>query len=130
MNYKQLEYAIALSESLNFSQVAEQFGISQPALSKQISNLEKKIGVELFSRDTTPIRVSAAGEHFISEAKKLLYREEQLYRSMEEFKSEQSGNLVIGISPFRSQYLLTELSQKLRESYPGVKIILQEGFIS
>ncbi len=126
MNHKQLEYAIALSECLNFSQVADRFRISQPALSKQISNLEKKLGVELFSRDTNPIRLSAAGEHFIAEAKKLLYQEKQLYRSMEEFKSEQCGNLIIGISPFRSQYLLTELTQELRKSYPQVKIILQE----
>ena len=61
MNSKQLQYAIALSKSLNFSAVAEEFGISQPALSKQISNLEKTLGTELFDRTKTPIAITPAG---------------------------------------------------------------------
>lgn len=98
----------------------------QPALSKQISNLEKELGVELFERKKKPISLSAAGEYFFQEAQNLLYREEQLYRSMEDFKSGKCGNLVIGISPFRSLYLLPQLCKKIKDKYPGVKIILQE----
>lgn len=80
MNNKQLQYAIALSKSLNFSRVAEQLGISQPALSKQVLNLEKEIGVELFDRKQNPIAVTAAGEYFFCQAENLLYREEQLLK--------------------------------------------------
>ena len=87
MNNKQLKYAIALSRSLNFSQVAEKLGISQPALSKQILNLEKDLGVELFDRKQNPIALTPAGEHFFAEVQDLVYREEQLYKSMDDFKS-------------------------------------------
>lgn len=126
MNNKQLQYAIALSKSLNFSKVAEQMGISQPALSKQIHNLEKELGVSLFDRGQSPIVLTAAGEAFFKEAQSLLYREEQLFRSMEDFKSGKQGKLTIGISPFRALYLLPSVCKQVREKFPGISIVLQE----
>ncbi len=126
MNNKQLEYALALSKSLSFSKTAEQLGISQPALSKQISGLERELGVELFDRHRTPLAVTAAGEYFFRQARELIYREEQLYKSMDDFKSESSGSLTIGISPFRALYLLPEVCRKVKERFPGVTVVLKE----
>ncbi len=126
MNTRQLQYAIALSESLNFSQVAEQLGISQPALSKQILNLENDLGIKLFNRSTTPLTVTPAGDHFLKEAQKLLYREEQLLRSLEDFKSGKRGRLNIGVSPFRCLYFIPQLAEKLKERFPDIQIVLHE----
>ena len=126
MNNKQLEYALALSKSLSFSKTAEQLGISQPALSKQISGLEHELGVELFDRHQNPLAVTAAGEYFFRQAKDLLYREEQLYKSMDGFKSESSGSLTVGVSPFRALYLLPEMCKKVKEKFPGVTVVLKE----
>ena len=72
MNRKQLQYVIELSEDLNFSVVAERLGITQPALSKQVLALEKELDVKLFDRNNIPMTLTAAGEYFISEAKKLI----------------------------------------------------------
>ena len=127
MNSKQLQYAVALSESLNVSQVAEQLGISQPALSKQILHLEKDLGVKLFDRSTNPLTLTSAGEYFINEAKKLLYQEDQLLRSMEEFQSGERGRLVIGLPPMRALYLIPTIAAKLRKRYPGVQVVLHEA---
>ena len=127
MNTRQLQYAIALSESLNFSQVAEQLGISQPALSKQILNLENDLGVKLFDRSTTPLTVTPAGEHFFKEARRLLYTEDQLLKSMEAFKTGERGSLTIGISPFRSLYLIPRIAKALKERFPKIKITLHEA---
>lgn len=127
MNSRQLQYAIKLSDTRNFSQVAEQLNISQPALSKQILSLEQELGVRLFDRSTIPLSLTPAGEYFIQSAKELLYREDQLRRSMEDFKSGQRGNLVIGISPFRSLYLIPHIAKKVREKYPGIQIVLHEA---
>lgn len=126
MNTRQLQYALALYKSLNFSSVAEALGISQPALSKQILNLENELGVKLFDRNTVPLTVTPAGEYFFREAQKLLYKEDQLLRSMEEFKSGKRGRLVIGISPFRSLYLIPLIAKKIKDKYPDVQIILHE----
>ena len=126
MNRKQLQYVIELSEDLNFSVVAEKHGVTQPALSKQILALEKELDVKLFDRNNIPMSLTAAGEHFVAEAKKLIYREDQLLRSMEDYKSGKSGKLEIGISPFRSLYLIPDIVNKVKEKYPGVTVVLHE----
>lgn len=127
MNSRQLQYAIELSELCNFSQVAEKLNITQPALSKQILSLEHELGVKLFDRSTTPITLTAAGESFIQQAKELLFRQEQLAHSMARFQSGESGRLVIGISPFRTLYMIPQIAKKVRDRFPGVQVVLHEA---
>ena len=126
MNIKQIQYALALSETLNFSQVAEQLGISQPALSKQIQYLEKDLGVKLFDRNHIPLTLTPAGEYFIQNARELVYKEDQLRKVLGQFRSGEHGRLVIGITPVRCLYLMPELVNKLRSRYPGVRVSLRE----
>lgn len=127
MNSRQLQCAIMLSQLRSFSQVAEKLNISQPALSKQILNLERDVGIRLFNRNSVPLTLTPAGEYFIREAKDLLYKEDQLFKALERFKSGEQGRLVIGISPFRSLYLLPEIVKKVKTKYPGVQVILHEA---
>ena len=127
MNSRQLQYAIVLSQVLSFSQAAEQLNMSQPALSKQILNLEAELGVKLFDRSMSPLSLTPAGNHFIREARDLLYKEDQLLRSMERFKSGEAGQLTIGITPFRCSYLIPGIVRQVREQYPGIQIKLHEA---
>ncbi len=127
MNSRQLQYAITLAEVRNFSQVAEKLNITQPTLSKQILNLESELGVKLFDRSTTPLTLTAAGESFVSQAKELLFRQNQLTHSMNRFQSGKSGRLVIGISPFRALYMVPQVAKKVREKFPGVQVFLHEA---
>ena len=127
MNTRQIQYAVELSKTLNMSQVAERLGISQPALSKQILNLESELGVKLFDRATVPMTLTAAGEHFIREARELLYKKDQLQRSMARFQSGEAGQLVIGITPFRCAYLIPEVVRQVRQRYPGIQVKLHEA---
>ena len=123
-----MQYAVMLSEVGSFSQLAEKLNISQPALSKQILSLEKELGVVLFDRNVTPIALTGAGEYFVREAKELLYKEDNLQKSMEQFKSGEKGTLTIGITPFRSAYLIPRIVKKIREKFPNVKIkLVEEG---
>lgn len=126
MNSRQLQYAIALAEDRSFSQVAEKLNITQPALSKQILALEKELGVKLFDRSTAPLSVTPAGDSFIRRAQDLLYKEDQLKRSMEQFQSGDAGQLVIGITPFRSSYMIAEVMRKVRDKFPRIQIKLRE----
>ena len=126
MNSRQLQYAILLAQVRNFSQVAEKLSITQPALSKQIGNLEKELGIQLFDRSTVPLTLTPAGEHFIREAQDLLYREDQLLRSMDRYKSGEAGRLTIGISPFRTLYMIPEIVKRVRERFPGIQVNLHE----
>lgn len=126
MNSRQLQYAVILSEMRNFSQVAEELDISQPALSKQIISLENELGVKIFDRSTTPITLTPAGEFFIGKARELLFEEDVLLKTIERYKSGESGKLTIGISPFRSLYLMPPIVKALKERYPGLHVSLCE----
>lgn len=126
MNSKQLQYALSLSKIRNFSQVSEQFHISQPALSKQIIALENELGVRLFDRSTTPLTLTPAGESFVQKANELLCAEDVLIKTMERFRTGESGRLTIGLSSFRSLYMMPRTVRKLKERFPGLQVILAE----
>lgn len=126
MNTKQIQYVLALSETLNFSQVADQLGITQPALSKQIQHIENDLGVKLFDRNHSPLTLTPAGEYFVRNAKELVYKEEQLRKALGQFQTGESGRLDIGVTPFRSLYLMPDLVKKVRDRYPGVSVALHE----
>lgn len=126
MNSRQLQYVITLNKTRSFSQASEMLNITQPALSKQILNLEKELGIKIFDRNTVPFTVTPAGEYFIREAEKRLYQEDQLLRSLEQFKSGQKGRLVIGISPFRNLYMMPAIIKQFKQKYPGVHVVVHE----
>lgn len=127
MNANQIEYAVRLAQVRNFSQLAEELHISQPALSRHIQNLEQDLGVKLFDRTTSPLTLTPAGAFFVEEAKELLYREDQLVRTMDRFRSGEAGRLTIGVSPFRCMYLMPDIIKAVRERFPGVQVVLHEA---
>ena len=95
MNSKQMQYAVVLSETQNFSQAAAKLNISQPAFSKQIISLEKELGIILFNRDENPISLTAAGEFFVEKAKRIIFEEEVLIKTIEKYKTGENGKIVI-----------------------------------
>ena len=126
MNFRQLQYAVTLSQFLSISQAAEKLNITQPALSKQILSLEKDLNVVLFDRSVSPLTLTPAGECFVQQAKEILFREKQLQLAMEDYKRGDRGKLTIGISPFRAGYFLTDVIKKLQKVYPGLQVVLKE----
>lgn len=127
MNANQLEYAVRLAQVRNFSQLAEELHISQPALSRHIQNLEQELGIKLFDRGTSPLTLTPAGAYFIKEAKELLYKEDQMLKMLDRFKSGEAGRLTIGVSPFRCMYLMPDVVKAVRDKFPGVQIVLHEA---
>ncbi len=130
MNSRQLQYAVILAETLNFSQAAQRLDISQPAFSKQIISLEEELGVKLFERSTNPLTLTEAGEFFIKKAKGILLDEEAIVKSMQKYKNGENGTLVIGVPPFRSLYMMPSLIAEMKKKYPTIKITLAEKGLS
>jgi DNA-binding transcriptional LysR family regulator len=80
LEFRQLEYAIAVKGHQGFLQAAITIGLDQGFLSKQIQRLEAKLGFALFDRTTRPLGVTEAGETFLVRAEKIL---EQTQRAIE-----------------------------------------------
>lgn len=126
MNFKQLQCAIELAKVRNFSKASEQLDMFQSALSKQIKALENDLGVQLFDRNSNPIELTPAGERFIKEAKELLYKEDKIKRLMDSFKTGEKGRITVGLSPFRSLYIMPEFVKKMRKKFPGVQVFIHD----
>ena len=62
MNSQEITAFVTIAETLSFSKAAEKLIISQPALSKQIINLEKELGYELFHRNKREVRLTEKGK--------------------------------------------------------------------
>lgn len=128
MNSRQLRYAVQLAKVGSFSKLAEMLNVSQPALSKQILSLEKELGVKLFKRTSNYVTPTPAGNYFIKEAQQILYKEDQLVKSMMQYKSGDKGEIVIGATPFRSSYLLPSLVKALNTEFAGLQVkLIEEG---
>ncbi|MFB4284781.1 LysR substrate-binding domain-containing protein [Nonomuraea sp. MTCD27] len=72
LDLRKLRYFVAVAERLHFGQAALALHVTQPALSRQIRQLERDLGVVLFSRTSRDVSLTAAGEQFLHDARALL----------------------------------------------------------
>src|SRR6202047_4690048 len=77
MELRHLRYFLAVSEASNFSKAAAQLRVAQPALSRQIRDLEEEIGVELLRRSPRGVRLTPEGRLFLEEVRQLLKRTDE-----------------------------------------------------
>ena len=81
MELRQLRYFIGVAERLNFTQASRALRVAQPALSRQIRQLEEELGVALLERHAKGVRLTDAGSTFLVEARRLLEQSEQAVRA-------------------------------------------------
>ena len=86
MNIKQLEYFVDLSQTLNFTKTAQNFYISQTAITKQIQCLEKDLGIPLFIRSKKSVELTNEGNLYLPYARKILDNVALSYQIIEEYQ--------------------------------------------
>jgi DNA-binding transcriptional LysR family regulator len=72
LEVRQLRYFVAVAEELHFGRAAARLGMAQPPLSRAIRDLERQLGVALFERTTRQVRLTAAGEVLLRDARTAL----------------------------------------------------------
>jgi DNA-binding transcriptional LysR family regulator len=78
IDIRQIKKFVAVAKTRNFTQAAGLLHMTQPSLSKQIQQLEERLGARLFQRDSRPIRLTEAGRRFYEDALAVLDRVEQM----------------------------------------------------
>jgi DNA-binding transcriptional LysR family regulator len=127
MTTEQLKNFVATAEVLNFHKASSNMYIAQPALSRQIKNLEDEIGAELFDRTKKQIKLTAAGVFFRNEAKRLLEQLEQAMKKAGQIHRGQAGEVSIGHVSSAMQSVLPSFLKNITLSYPDLKIYLLEN---
>ncbi|MBI0578653.1 LysR family transcriptional regulator [Neobacillus cucumis] len=111
----QLHYFVTTVEAGSVTQAAKNLFISQPALSKQLSLLEKELNCELIQRKTSGIELTKAGKYFYDKAVVILRDAESLAKSMEAFSSKKT--IMIGALPSIGSYFLPSVISKIGSSF-------------
>lgn len=126
MQIKQLKYAVQVAKLLSFSKAADLLCVTQPALSHQIQKLEDEIGVPLFERKTRSVKLTYAGELFVSDAGKILADLEELRKSMQEIRLARAGNLRVGTTSTQIVPNLFAHVAAFQAQCPGVRVQIVE----
>ena len=115
MELKQLQYFLQVAEYLNFSRAAQQLYISQPALSYQIAELERELGVELFVRDRRRVHLTAAGKALVDPARRLLGQAEELPLLARQGSMGPGGKLRIGFDETEDHFELIGVTRAVAD---------------
>ncbi len=124
---RELRNFVAVAERRNVSAAARVMNISQPALSRQIQALERKLGVQLFERIGKRLILTAEGEDLLLQASDLLDRAQALVNHAYGLERGHSGLLRVAASPQTIAWLLSPVMAAFRQIHPRVDLIVSEG---
>ena len=123
---RQLQYAVAVADTLSFRAAAARCHVSQPSLSAQLAQLESALGVRLFERDRRRVLLTAAGRELVERARGVLRQAADLVEAASRAGDPLAGRLQIGVIPTISPYLLPAVAPAVRKRYPALTVVWRE----
>lgn len=122
---RQLEYIITIAETGQISLAAAKLNVSQPSLSAQLAEVEADLGVSLFHRSRSGVRITPVGEEILRRARQIVHDIHDL-RAVVQGGGLFQGRLRLGVLPSIGPYLLPSVIQKLHREHPSLRIIIRE----
>jgi DNA-binding transcriptional LysR family regulator len=126
MELRHLRYFVSIGEALSFTKASQQLGVAQPALSRQIQDLEDEIGVDLFKRSPRGLTLTAEGKLFLAEARDLLSRGEEAVQKVRELARGHYGDLHIGYASALTVELVPPALAAFEKAFPRVNVVLHD----
>lgn len=126
MELRHLRYFIAVAESKGFSHAARRLYVSQSAISEQIGDLEREIGVELLSRNRRQVALTEQGGIFLDEAKKIIANADGAVEMVRRSARGEVGTLRIGFFTNGVGEFFSRLIREFRRDHPEVRLSLFE----
>lgn len=127
MELRHLRYLIAVAEERSFVRAAARLSLAQPALSRQIRDLEHEIGADLFIRESTGTRLTASGEECVRAARAIL---EDVSGALQRARLAEHGlvgRCVLGAGRYPLwNGLLAKIVEQVKADYPGIDVMVRE----
>jgi DNA-binding transcriptional LysR family regulator len=123
---RHLRYFAAVADELNFSRAAQRLHMAQPPLSAAIRQLERELGVELFTRTSREVKLTDAGRVFLLGAQRTLAEADRAVQDARSAAAGELGQLRIAYSWSVRFETLPVLGRALRASHPGIGLLAQE----
>jgi DNA-binding transcriptional LysR family regulator len=126
MELRHLRYFVAVGEEQHYGRAALRLRVVQPALSRQIQDLEEEVGFKLFERLPRGVKLSAAGKLFLEDARRILQEVNEATARAERVARGQSGTLRVGFTESASwRGVVPESFRRFREMHPDAELQLQ-----
>jgi DNA-binding transcriptional LysR family regulator len=125
MELRTLRSFVAVAEESNVTRAAQRLHLAQPSLSQQVRQLERDLGVELLDRSRRAIRLTAAGDAFVAEARKVLQAADAAKQVARRAARGEVGRVIVGFVP-ASRQLVPVAVRIFRSRAPRIDVIVRE----
>ncbi|HKA84313.1 MAG TPA: LysR substrate-binding domain-containing protein [Acidimicrobiales bacterium] len=126
MELRQLAYFVAVAQEESFTRAAERLHVAQPGISQQVRRLEAELGEELVDRATKPVRLTPAGQAFLSHARDALDATDAGRAALAGLRGVVAGRLSLGIIPGIPHIDVAGLLATFHGRHPHVDVTLRE----
>jgi DNA-binding transcriptional LysR family regulator len=126
MELRHLRYFVAVAEEQNVTRASAKLHVSQPALSRQIRDLEEELGFPLLERSAKAVRLTEAGRAFLPEARAVLQRTEEAVTAARAVAGGVIGEIHVGYAPSLTVQILPQALRSFQSEFPGVRVSLHD----
>jgi DNA-binding transcriptional LysR family regulator len=127
LDLKRMRYIVEVARAEAITSAAQTLSITQPALTRNIAEVEEELGIQIFHRLPRGIELTEDGEKFVTRAKQILGDVDNLMAEMRDTRGLPTGRLKIGIAPSGYVGYAREALRDLASQYPGVSIEVTTG---
>ena len=128
MTLTDLRYLVALARERHFGRAAEKCHVSQPTLSVAVKKVEEELGVQLFERSASEVKITETGRRIVVQAEKVLMEATQIHEIAAAGKDPLAGPLRVGVIYTIGPYLLPRLIPRMHELAPRMPLIIHENY--
>ena len=130
MEFKILEYMIAIADAGSVTKAAEKLFISQSGLNQQLIKVEKELGTPLFYRSKKEMRLTHAGKIYIENARRILKMAQNCVTQINDLSEHPRGTISFGLPFEHGADLFIDISEAFSKKYPDVAVFMIEQTVS
>lgn len=128
MTLTELRYIVTLAQEQHFGKAAARCFVSQPTLSVGVKKLEAELGISIFERTKSSVRITPLGEKIVSQAQKVLEEADRVRDISTAGKNQLGTTLRVGAIYTIGPYLFPHLVPELRRQVPTMPLYIEENF--
>lgn len=126
MEFRHLRSFLAIADELHFGRAAATLHLTQPSLSQQLRKLEQELGVELVARTSHEVKLTAAGEAFLAQARAIVAQVDRAASTARAAAAGRVGRIEVGYNFPAGQHVLPATLTRMAAEYPQVAVSLWE----
>ncbi len=125
--FRQFEYLVAVADLKHFGRAAASLRVSQPTLSLQLQQLERRLGAILIDRNRNAVELTPIGRQVVERARSILLEVNELKALAARSAERMAGTFRFGVTPTLGPYLMPGVIADLHKAYPDMRLYIREG---